>query len=137
MEALFDGPGPILQRDALSDSHASPEQRYWLIQDIEALLERAALHAPLLICLDDLQWADNGTAAALRALPGRLATVPVGWIAALRPDPGTARLRVALHYLGTNGAGRIVLDRLDHTAVAQVATDVLQAEPDDALLKMT
>ena len=34
----------------------------------EAMLERAALDGPLLISLDDLQWADSGTAAALRAL---------------------------------------------------------------------
>src|SRR5271155_1767355 len=73
MEALFEGPSPILERAALRDAHASPEQRYWLLQDLEALLERAALRGPLLVCLDDLQWADNGTAAALRVLPSRLA----------------------------------------------------------------
>src|ERR1700689_1248097 len=51
MEALFEGPSPILERTALGDAHASPEQRYWLLQDLEALLERAALKAPLLVCL--------------------------------------------------------------------------------------
>jgi hypothetical protein len=40
MEALFEGPGPILDRDALTEVHTSPEQRYWLLQDIEAALER-------------------------------------------------------------------------------------------------
>src|SRR5580704_4470175 len=69
MEALFAGPSPILGRGGLGDAHLSPEQRYWLLQDLQALLERAALEAPLLVCLDDLQWADSGTAAALRALP--------------------------------------------------------------------
>ena len=68
MEALFAGPSPILRRDSLSDAHTSPEQRYWLLQDLEALLERAALELPVLVCLDDLQWADSGTAAALRML---------------------------------------------------------------------
>jgi hypothetical protein len=64
MDALFDGPSPILERAALRDAHTSPEQRYWLLQDLEALLQRAALEAPLLVCLDDMQWADSGTAAA-------------------------------------------------------------------------
>ena len=82
MEALFDGPSPILERTALGDAHASPEQRYWLLQDLEALLEAAALKGPFLVCLDDVQWADTGTAAALRALPSRLATVPIGWVIA-------------------------------------------------------
>ena len=84
MAALFDGPDPILDRAELPDLHALPEERYWLLQDLQGLLERAALKAPLLICLDDLQWADGGTAAALRTLPNRLATVPVAWILAFR-----------------------------------------------------
>src|SRR3989440_845906 len=51
MEALFDGPEPILERAALHSEHRSPEQRYWLLQDLETLLEKAALKAPLLVCL--------------------------------------------------------------------------------------
>jgi hypothetical protein len=34
MHALFGGPEPLLERSALTDSHASREQRYWLLQDI-------------------------------------------------------------------------------------------------------
>jgi hypothetical protein len=50
-----------------------------------------------MICLDDLQWADSGTAAALRSLPARLAPLPVGWILAFRPtetgrEPGSSRV---------------------------------------------
>ena len=74
MAALFDGPEPIGDRAELPDSRTLPEQRYWVLQDLQSLLERAARQAPLLICLDDLQWTDGGTAAALRALPNRLAT---------------------------------------------------------------
>jgi predicted ATPase len=40
MEALFAGPSPILGRARLRDASTSPEQRYWLLQDLEALLER-------------------------------------------------------------------------------------------------
>ena len=69
MRALFDGPTPLLERAALSETLASPEQRYWLLQRLEAMLERAALEQPVLVCLDDVHWADAGTAAALRTLP--------------------------------------------------------------------
>jgi hypothetical protein len=96
MEALFDGPEPILERAAIRSEHTSPEQRYWLLQDLETLLEKAALTAPLEVCLDDLQWADNGTAADLRSLPTRLTTVPVGWVIALRPGEGSSQLRSAM-----------------------------------------
>jgi DNA-binding CsgD family transcriptional regulator len=136
MEALFDGRSPILERAALRDAHTSPEQRYWLLQDLEALLERAALEAPILVCLDDVQWADSGTAAALRALPARLATVPVAWVIALRPGQGSPQLRGAIDWLERNGAEKIVLRSLDRAGVAQVAADLLLAEPDSAVLKM-
>jgi len=136
LEALLEGPAPILDRDALRDAHTSPEQRYWLLQDIEASLEQAALESPVVICLDDLQWADGGTAAALRALPARLSTVPVGWFVAARPGPGSPELRGALDHLERSGAERIVLGALDDTAVAQIAADVLLAEPDGSVLEM-
>jgi len=136
MEALFEGPSSILERAALGDAHASPEQRYWLLQDLEALLEGQALKGPLLICLDDVQWADSGTAAALRALPSRLATVPIGWVIALRPGQGSPGVRSAVDFLETKGAAKIALGPLDHTGVAQMAADVLGAEPDTELLKM-
>jgi DNA-binding CsgD family transcriptional regulator len=136
MEALFEGPGPILDRDALTEAHTSPEQRYWLLQDIEAALERAALESPVLVCLDDLQWADAGTAAALRTLPSRLSAVPVGWIIATRPGSGSPRIRSAIDQLEREGAHKVVLGPLDHAAVAQLAADLLVAEPDDPLLDM-
>ncbi len=137
MEALFGGSSPILQRTALGDAHASPEQRYWLLQDLEALLEGAALKGPLLVCpLMHLQWADSGTAAALRALPSRLATVPIGWVVALRPGQGSPQVRSAVEFLERGGAAKIALGPLDQAGVAQMAADVLGAEPDSELLKM-
>jgi DNA-binding CsgD family transcriptional regulator len=136
MEALFEGPSPILQRTALRDAHASPEQRYWLLQDLEALLERAALKGPLLVCLDDVQWADSGTAAALRVLPSRLATVPIGWVIALRPGQGSPQVRSAVDFLEGQRAAKITLGPLDQAGVAQMAADLFGAEPDSELLKM-
>ncbi len=136
MGALFDGPDPVLDRAELPDLHGLPEQRYWLLQDVRGLLERAALKTALVICLDDLQWTDGGTVAALRALPRRLATVPVAWILAFRPGPGPGRLYSALGYLEHSGAEKMVLGPLDSTAVKQVTAGVLQAEPDGDLLRM-
>jgi hypothetical protein len=47
MEALLGGATPIFDRRALDASVVSPEQRYFLLQDLEELLERAAVHAPI------------------------------------------------------------------------------------------
>jgi predicted ATPase len=69
MTALFDGLEPLLDRSELRDLRSVSEQRYWLLQDLQAMLEEAAAQGPLLISLDDQHWADSGTSAALRALP--------------------------------------------------------------------
>lgn len=86
MAALFDGHESLLEPEALRDLPTLPERGYWLLHDIQALLGRAALEAPLLVCLDDLQWADSGTIAALRALPRPLAALPIAWVIAVRPE---------------------------------------------------
>jgi len=54
LRALFDGAAPVLERSALPSVRGGPEQRYWLVQDLESLLESAAAAGPLVVCLDDL-----------------------------------------------------------------------------------
>jgi DNA-binding CsgD family transcriptional regulator len=136
MSALFDGSRPLLERSGLPDVHSLPEQRYWLLQDLQMLLERAALNGPIAVSLDDLQWADTGTAAALLALSARLADLPVAWILAFRPNQGSAQVLGTIGRLEESGAERIVLGPLDDAAVAQVAEDVIDAEPDEGLLDL-
>jgi DNA-binding CsgD family transcriptional regulator len=132
-DALFDGENPLVARGALSDDHASPEQRFWLLQDIQALIEEAALRDPLLLCLDDLQWGGVGCAMAMRQLPQRLASLPVCWVMAFRPDQGLPQVQDAKDHLQGAGAELIRLGPLRRKAVAQIATDVLGAEPDEEL----
>jgi DNA-binding CsgD family transcriptional regulator len=134
-DALFDGDEPLVARDALSDLHASPEQRFWLLQDIQALIEEAALRDPLLICLDDLHWAGDGCAVAMRQLPQRLASLPVGWVMAFRPNQGLPPVQSAKDELEEAGAEMIRLGPLRREAVAEIAADVLGAEPDEELLQ--
>jgi DNA-binding CsgD family transcriptional regulator len=136
MDALFEGPEPLLDRSALPDSHASREQRYWLLQDIGTLLEQAAMRRPILICLDDLQWADSGTCAAIRSLPVRLASLPIGWVLAMRPAEADCDLGRCVAELVGTGTEQTILRRLDQAAVAEVAADVLGAAPGDDLLAL-
>ena len=123
MDALLDGSWPILGRAGLLDAQASTDQRYWL-RELEGWLKRAAREMPVLVCLDNLQWADSATAAALRALPTRLAAVRVAWVLAYRPDQGSPEIRSATDHLKRNGAETIVLGPLDEARVAQLAADV-------------
>jgi hypothetical protein len=86
LDAVFGGQDPILDRAGLAELQALPEQRYWFIEQLETLLERAALEAPIMLTFDDVQWADGGGCAATRALSGRLAGLPILWILAFRGD---------------------------------------------------
>ncbi len=135
LAALFDGTEPLLDPGELSTLHARPEQRFWLLRDLQQLLERAALEAPLLISIDDAQWADSGTIAALRTLPMRLMGLPIAWVIALRPPREATPLVHALEQLKQEGARPITLGPLHDAAVANVAADILGAHPDQSILK--
>jgi DNA-binding CsgD family transcriptional regulator len=134
-DALFEGEPPLADRRALNDSHASSEFLFWLLQDVQSLIEEAALKDPVLICLDDLHWGGTSLSMAIRHLPARLSSLPVAWVLAFRPDQGPHQVQLAKIELIESGADLIRLGPLDREAVAQVATDVLGAEADEELLQ--
>ena len=134
LAALSDGDDPLLDPDGFATLRATPEQRFWLLRDLQQLLERAALDSPLLISIDDAQWLDGGTVAAIRTLPLRLIGLPIAWVIALRPPRETTPLVAALERAKQDGACTIALGPLDDDAVAQMATDVLAAQPGKAIL---
>ncbi len=135
MEALFGGAESPIERTALGSHDGSREEPFWLLQDLETLMERAALRQPLLVCLDDVQWADAGCGFALRMLTQWLASLPVAWLIAVRPDQGAPQIRRALAELTTAGAATIRLTPLAASAVAEVAADVLGAPAGGDLLR--
>ncbi len=116
-------------------SAGQPEQRFWLLRDLQQLLERAALESPLLIAIDDAQWADSGTVAAVRTLPMRLMGLPIAWVIALRPPREATPLVHALERLKQDGARTIVLGPLEEDALVRLAADMLTARPDDSILR--
>src|SRR5439155_13816234 len=135
MEALFGGAESLVERTALGSRDRSREEPFWLLQDVQTLMERAALRQPLLVCLDDVQWADAGCGFALRMLTQWLASLPVAWLIAVRPDQGVPQIRRALAELTASGATTIRLTPLHASAVAEVAADVLGAPAGGDLLR--
>jgi DNA-binding CsgD family transcriptional regulator len=134
-DALFEGDPPLADRRALNDVHASSEFLFWLLQDVQSLIEEAALKSPVLICLDDLHWSGTSLSFAMRQLPSRLSSLPVAWVMAFRPDQGLHQVQQAKLELIEAGAELIRLGPLNREAVAQVATDVLGVEADEELLQ--
>jgi DNA-binding CsgD family transcriptional regulator/tetratricopeptide (TPR) repeat protein len=89
-EPVLTGAGP-----ALEDADATPAALhglYWLTAEL-------AGRGPLLLCIDDLQWADEPSVRWLIYLLGRLDGIAAGVLAAARAEEGggSPELRDALH----------------------------------------
>ena len=123
LSALRDPPAALLDPEAL-------------VGEIGRGLERAALGAPLLLALDDLQWADAATVAALGPLTRTLADLPIVWLLALRPRATGAEVRALLADLRGDGAHDLTLEPLDDAAAEQVGADVLGLPAEAALLEL-
>ena len=131
LEALFQGRRPLLDRSATLEN--VDDQGYWLLLELWELLEARAKSGPMLICLDDLQWADLGTLSAVRGLTSQTAGSPIAWVIALRhAEAGGDRLR-QVDALVDAGAARLELAPLEAPAVAALVADVVGASPDEAL----
>lgn len=134
--ALHSGSPPLLSAERLRALDPQPDQRYWLLRELEALLEEAALREPLLLVIDDVQWADAVTLLALRTLVPQLAPVPILWVLAVRSSAAGADLRSTLTRLFEGGAVRLPLGPLPAKAVSEVTADRLDAQADARLLRL-
>jgi len=136
LEALVSAAEPPLDPARLHELSHSPDQRFWLLREIQEALEKAARSKPLLVVVDDLQWADAATASALVTLSRRLATHQISWLLALRRGELPDATQDAVGRLESAGASEIRLGPLDQTAVAQIAREMLGGEPDETLQKV-
>jgi hypothetical protein len=85
---------------------------------VAGLLGRAAAAAPVLVVLDDLQWADRSTVDLLRFLSGNPLPGPVLLLGAYRPDEaGTALAALTV-------ADRVTLGGLSAHEVADLVADI-------------
>ena len=133
--ALSDGATPIVDRSYLAAA-ASRIDPDGVVERLLAPLEQAARSAPVLVCIDDAQWVDGGTAAALRLLARRLEHLPIVWVVAFHTRSSSPLLMDLVAHLDGVGAELVALDALDDAAIAQVVSDVLQAQPTPALLQL-
>jgi DNA-binding CsgD family transcriptional regulator len=133
LEALMLAPGAPVDPSALRNLSHSSDQLFWLLREIQESLERAALRGPMLISVDDVQWADTASLAALGTLPRQLASYRILWLFTFRPTELSMTGRAALARLETAHSVTIELGPLDTAAVASIAQDLLGGAPDHAL----
>ncbi|WP_275415256.1 helix-turn-helix transcriptional regulator [Planotetraspora silvatica] len=113
------------------------DQRLLLVERLLGPLEQRVAQGPMLLALDDVQWADPMTLVALRSMTRDLASYPLVWMLTRTTGSGDCpRLNRLFDVLERDGAIRITLEALDERAVADVVTDVLGAAPEPDVLAL-
>src|SRR6266568_1718264 len=112
-----------------------PDAPAWWISQIQAHLEQRAAAVPVLVCLDDLHWANPATLVALRTLPRELKRHPIAWILA-RSNTQQQDTENLFGILEKDGAARVTLAALGDDAMAALLTDAFGALPDTSLLAL-
>ncbi|ROV68745.1 ATP-binding protein [Streptomyces globisporus] len=108
--------------------------RFWLIDQLGGRLERYVTRCPLLIVIDNVQWADELTALALRLLVPSLASSPVFWLLSCRTAATGSPGRSAVDLLIQEGVEPMELGPLDDEAVQTLCAVLLGSRPDRRLL---
>jgi predicted ATPase/DNA-binding CsgD family transcriptional regulator len=136
LEALMVPADAPIDRDRIRDLSLSADHRFWLMRELEESLRRSAGAAPMLIVIDDLQWADAVSLLFLTLLSRRSAATGIMWLLAFRPGELSAAASGAVDKLTAAGAVSLAVDPLDEHAVEDIATRLLGGVPDDALMEI-
>jgi len=113
---------------------SDPGLRFRAVDAFADLGEELAVSGPLVIGVDDLQWADPSSLLTLAALSRRLAYLPAALIGCLRPSPHGPELDRLAGALAAAGARHLILRGLDKDAVTDLVTEAVAAVPGRGLL---
>ena len=113
---------------------SDPGLRFRAVDAFADLAEELALAGPLVIGVDDLQWADPSSLLTLAAVSRRLTYLPLALIGCLRPSPRIPELDRLVDLL-LDAGGRILAVRgLTERAVAELVAEAVAAVPGPGLL---
>jgi DNA-binding CsgD family transcriptional regulator len=127
---------PVGDVEALRRLGGSADLRYWVVHDLAEAIYAAAAQTPLVIVLEDLHWADNGTLLALRSLATARPDVAVLWVVTVRTGAGAAAVHETLSVLQRTNATFLRLAAMTPDAVADMVQDALRARADASLLNL-
>jgi DNA-binding CsgD family transcriptional regulator/tetratricopeptide (TPR) repeat protein len=108
--------------------------RFHAIDAFVDLVETSALERPLLLGLDDLQWADPSSLLTLGALARDLRQLPVAIMCCLRQESRVGEVPALMDAFEGEGARFLALDGLDDDALVALVRDSVAAEPGERLM---
>lgn len=113
---------------------SDPGLRFRAVDAFGDLVEGLALQGPLVVGIDDLQWADPSSLVTLSTLARTAVGLPVALIGCYRPFPQPPALRSMLESFDEAATRRLQLRHLDDRAVYRVVAEAVGAEPGSGLL---
>src|SRR6201996_3163635 len=114
---------PVGDAEALRRLGASVDLRYWVVHDLADAIRAAAAENPLVIVLEDIHWADDGTLLALRSLATAQPDVAVLWVLTARTGGGGPALQETLALLRHANAKFLQVPAMSPSAVADMVAD--------------
>ena len=127
---------PVGDAEALRRLGGSADLRYWVVHDLADAIHAAAAQTPLVIVLEDIHWADNGTLLALRSLATVRPDVAVLWVLTARTGAGGPAVQETLSVLHRANATFVRLAAMTPDAVADMVCDAVRARADASLLNL-
>ncbi len=115
------------------------ESRRILFTAFTDLIARVALNSPLLLMLDDLQWADEGTLLLLGHLARFASKIPLLIVGTYRDyglDPAGLLTQTIGELIRLRSVHRIVLDRLPEKALAEMLHVLSGREPPEPVVRL-
>ncbi len=113
----------------------APEAEFRIVDALIDFVEHLCAGGPVVVALEDLQWADPSTLLALNCLGREISRLPAVLITTLRPLPRSVDLQALLESLSARGALRLTLGRLDEASVADLVETILRVPPGPGLLE--
>ena len=134
--ATLNADPPVGDAEALRQLGGSADLRYWVVHDLADAIHAAAAQTPLVIVLEDIHWADNGTLLALRSLATARPDVAVLWVLTARTGAGGPAMQETLSVLQRANATFVRLAAMTPDAVADMVQDAVRAKADVSLLNL-
>jgi len=134
--ATLNADPPVGDAEALRRLGGAADLRYWVVHDLADAIYAAAAETPLAIVLEDIHWADNGTALALRSLAAARPDVAVLWVLTARTGAGGPAVQETLSVLQRANATFVRLAAMTPDAVADMVCDAVRAKADVSLLNL-
>jgi DNA-binding CsgD family transcriptional regulator/tetratricopeptide (TPR) repeat protein len=113
----------------------APQAEFQIVEGFVALVEALSVQNPVVLVVEDLQWADPSALLVLYRLARRVGQLPLLLVCTVRPVPRSAELEGCLRGLRAAGASELGLGPLDAMAVAKVIEQLVGGPPGPRLLR--